>query len=434
MLQTGASARIRPSDSAADLAASASSSERAEPPGREARDRARRNPRQDWLKAFHAVRAETERRAALLSAEDQVVQSMPDASPTKWHRAHVTWFFEQFLLRPHAQNYRVFDERFAFLYNSYYVSAGPRQARPQRGLITRPSIAEVAAYRAHVDEAVTKLIQTAENFDALIPIIEIGLQHEQQHQELLLTDILHAFSFNETFPVYDPDWQWPESGKASGNGVTIDGIHSVGHGGDGFCFDNERPAHRVLLQPVRLSPVLVTNGEWLEFMADGGYGTPTLWLSDGWAIVEAQGWNAPGYWRAVDGAWFALTLGGLRCVEPDRPVCHISYYEADAFARWAGKHLPTEAEWEVAAKAGALSNAFGVVWQWTRSAYAPYPGYQAAPGGLGEYNGKFMVNQMVLRGSSFATPGGHSRPSYRNFFYPSARWQFSGLRLAEYQS
>jgi ergothioneine biosynthesis protein EgtB len=434
MSQSGASAHTRPSDLAADLAASASSSELAEPPHRAARDRARHALRQDWLKAFQAVRAETERRAALLSAEDQVVQSMPDASPTKWHRAHVTWFFEQFLLRPHAKNYRVFDERFAFLYNSYYISAGPRQARPQRGLITRPSIDEVAAYRAHVDDAVTQLIETAENLDALIPIIEIGLHHEQQHQELLLTDILHAFSFNETSPVYDPSWQWPPAGKAFNGGVTLHGIHRIGHDGAGFCFDNEQPAHQVLLQPVRLSPSLVTNGEWLEFMADGGYSTPTLWLSDGWTTVAAQGWNAPGYWRKVDGAWFSLTLGGLRCVEPDRPVCHISYYEADAFARWAGRHLPTEAEWEAAAKAGALGDAFGVVWQWTRSAYTAYPGYQAAPGALGEYNGKFMVNQMVLRGSSLATPAGHARPSYRNFFYPPARWQFSGLRLAEYES
>jgi ergothioneine biosynthesis protein EgtB len=389
--------------------------------------------RQHWLESFRAVRAETERRAALLSAEDQVVQSMPDASPTKWHRAHVTWFFEQFLLRPHAEAYRVFDERFAFLYNSYYVSAGPRQARPQRGLITRPTVAEVAAYRTHVDAAVTNLIQTATNFDELIPVIEIGLQHEQQHQELLLTDILHAFSFNETHPAYDPGWQWPKIGGRSATAAQLSGIHMIGYSGRGFCFDNEQPAHQVLLQPVRLSPSLVSNGEWLEFMADGGYTTPTLWLSDGWTTVETQGWNAPGYWRKVDGAWFSMTLGGLRCVEPENPVCHVSYYEADAFARWAGGDLPAESEWEVAANNNALGDAFGVVWQWTRSAYSPYPGYQAAPGALGEYNGKFMVNQMVLRGSSLATPVGHSRSSYRNFFYPSARWQFSGLRLADYQ-
>jgi ergothioneine biosynthesis protein EgtB len=388
-----------------------------------------------WLQAFRTVRAETERRAALLSPEDQVVQSMPDASPTKWHRAHTTWFFEQFLLKPHAPAYRVFDERFAYLFNSYYVSAGPRHARPQRGLVTRPDAAEVAGYRAQVDAAVVKLIETSNDFAALAPVIEIGLNHEQQHQELLVTDVLHAFAQNPTHPAYDPQWQWPaSSGRGDGADKLIGGIHSIGFDGGGFCFDNEQPAHQVLLQPVRVARRLVTNAEWLAFMADGGYTTPTLWLSDGWAKVEAEGWDAPGYWQRVDGAWSSLTLGGLRPIEPQRPVCHVSYYEADAFARWAGKHLPTEAEWEVAARSGALDDAFGVAWQWTRSAYAPYPNYRAAEGGLGEYNGKFMVNQMVLRGSSLATPEGHTRPSYRNFFYPPARWQFSGLRLAEYEN
>jgi ergothioneine biosynthesis protein EgtB len=281
---------------------------------------------------------------------------------------------------------------------------------------------------------VAALIESANDFEPLIPVIEIGLNHEQQHQELLLTDILHAFSFNETHPAYDSGWQWPRGEtKASTAPALIAGIHLIGHSGNGFCFDNETPAHQVLLQPVCVSPSLVTNGEWLEFMADGGYATPTLWLSDGWSTVEAQGWRAPGYWRQIDGEWFALTLGGLREVDPDQPVCHVSYYEADAYARWAGKDLPTEAEWEVAAVSGALADAFGIVWQWTRSAYAPYPGYRAAPGALGEYNGKFMVNQMVLRGSSLATPVGHARPTYRNFFYPPARWQFSGVRLAEYE-
>ncbi len=389
-----------------------------------------------WLNAFRAVRAETERRAAALSAEDQVVQSMPDASPTKWHRAHVTWFFEQFLLRPFDPAYREFDARFAYLFNSYYVAAGPRQARPQRGLITRPGVAETAAYRAHVDAAVAALIETApaQNVESMLATVEIGLHHEQQHQELLLTDILHAFAQNATHPAYAADWQWPRGERsAAAADPLVAGIHMIGHDGEGFCFDNERPAHQVLLQPVRLSRALVTNGEWLEFMADGGYATPALWLSDGWATVEAEGWNAPGYWRKVDGAWFSMTLGGLRPVDPALPVCHVSYYEADAFARWAGKHLPSEAEWEVAAKAGGLDDAFGMVWQWTRSAYSPYPGYVAMPGALGEYNGKFMVNQMVLRGSSLATPAGHSRATYRNFFYPSARWQFSGLRLAEFE-
>jgi ergothioneine biosynthesis protein EgtB len=392
------------------------------------------DPRQFWLEAFRNVRSETERRAAYLSAEDQVVQSMPDASPTKWHRAHVTWFFEEFLLRKFAPGYQPFDERFGYLFNSYYVSVGPRHARPQRGLITRPGAAEVTAYRAHVDRAVAGLIEQTIDLASLVPIIEIGLHHEQQHQELLLTDILHAFSLNATHPAFDPQWQWPQQQAASPGGQLIAGIHRIGHDGDGFCFDNEQPAHQVLLQPVRLAPSLVTNGEWLEFMADGGYATPTLWLSDGWATLEAQGWDAPGYWQNMDGGWFAMTLGGLRPVEPVQPVCHVSYYEADAFARWAGKDLPTEAEWEVAQKSGALGDAFGTVWQWTRSAYAPYPGYRATEGALGEYNGKFMINQMVLRGSSLATPVGHSRPTYRNFFYPQARWQFTGLRLTECQN
>ena len=392
------------------------------------------DPQKYWLDAFRSVRAETERRAARLSAEDQVVQSMPEASPTKWHRAHVSWFFEQFLLAPHASDYRPFDERFAYLYNSYYVSAGPRQARPQRGLITRPSTDEVTAYRRHVDDAVARLIESANDLAELAPIIEVGLHHEQQHQELLLTDILHAFSCNETHPAYDTQWQWPLPTPAAQRprDPSLAGIHRIGHAGPGFCFDNERPSHQVLLQPVRLAASLVSNAEWLEFMADGGYAKPTLWLSDGWAAVEAQGWQAPGYWRKLDDAWFALTLGGLRPVDPALPVCHVSYYEADAFARWAGKHLPSEAEWEVAVQNNLLADAFGLAWQWTRSAYAPYPGYQAPPGAIGEYNGKFMVNQMVLRGSSLATPPGHSRATYRNFFYPAARWQFTGLRLAEY--
>ena len=358
---------------------------------------------------------------------------MPDASPTKWHRAHVTWFFEQFLLLPFIPSYRPFDERFSYLFNSYYVAAGPRYARPQRGLITRPGIAETTAYRAYVDAAVAALLETANNEASIFPIVEIGLHHEQQHQELLLTDILHAFAQNPTCPAYDSRWQWPEStARGVGADARLSGVSSIGFQGNGFSFDNERPAHRVFLEPVRIARKLVTNGEWLEFMADGGYTKPNLWLSDGWAIVAADRWNAPGYWRLIDGAWFSMTPGGLRPVDPALPVCHVSYYEADAFARWAGRHLPSEAEWEVAAKSGALDDAFGKVWQWTRSAYVPYPGYQAEPGALGEYNGKFMVNQMVLRGSSLATPEGHSRASYRNFFYPSARWQFSGLRLAEF--
>ncbi len=388
--------------------------------------------RSHWVAAFRAVRAETERRCAPLSAEDQVVQSMPDASPAKWHRAHTTWFFEQFLLKPFDADHRPFDERFAFLFNSYYVAAGPRHARPQRGLVTRPDLETVARYRVDVDARVERLIEEADadRLPDILKIVEIGLNHEQQHQELILTDILHAFAQNPTCPMYDLTWQPPQSSASTGDAPLPEGIHRIGHAGGSFCFDNEQPAHDTLLHGGTIARGLVTNADWLEFMEDGGYATPSLWLSDGWAAAQAEGWDSPGYWRRADGAWFAFTLGGLKPVDPAAPVCHVSYYEADAFARWSGRDLPSEAEWEVAARAGRLDDAFGVVWQWTRSAYSPYPGYRAAEGALGEYNGKFMINQMVLRGSSFATPDGHTRPSYRNFFYPPARWQFTGLRLA----
>jgi len=394
----------------------------------------RTHSREFWRDAFLAVRRETERRAAPLSAEDQLVQSMPDASPTKWHRAHTTWFFEQFLLKDFEPNYRPFDDRFAFLFNSYYVAAGPRHARPMRGVLTRPSADEVAAYRAHVDAAVTALIESADDaaFGRIAPIVKIGLHHEQQHQELLLTDILHAFAQNPVLPAYDPDWAAPKAKRDGGYANLPTGVHPIGFGGDGFCYDNELPVHRVLLQPVHISKTLVTNGDWMDFIADNGYARPDLWLSDGFAQAQAEGWQAPGYWQKRDGQWRAMTLGGLRPIDPAAAVMQVSYYEADAFARWRGAHLPTEMEWEVAARAGLLDDAFGTVWQWTRSAYSSYPGYRAAPGALGEYNGKFMVNQMVLRGSSLATPDGHARVSYRNFFHPPARWQFSGVRLARY--
>jgi ergothioneine biosynthesis protein EgtB len=392
-----------------------------------------------WLEAFRRVRAETEARAAHLSAEDQIVQSMADASPAKWHRAHVTWFFETFLLLPHLAGYKIFDERFPFLFNSYYVAAGPRHARPNRGLITRPNAADVAGYRAHVDAAVGRLIETVPAAEAgrAFEILEIGLHHEQQHQELLITDILHAFAQNPTDPVYDPDWQPPRATQGPRGFIDVPaGIHKVGYDGDGFCFDNETPLHDELIPDVRIARHLVSNAEWLEFIAAGGYATPSLWLSDGWAAVQAEGWQAPGYWRQKDGAkdgdWHSMTLGGLRAIDPAAPVTHISYYEAEAFARFAGKHLPSEAEWEVAVRADVIADAFGLAWQWTRSAYLPYPGYRAAEGALGEYNGKFMVSQMVLRGSSPATPKSHERISYRNFFYPPSRWQFTGLRLAEF--
>ncbi len=391
--------------------------------------------RADWSDAFRRVRAETEARASHLSAEDQIVQSMADASPAKWHRAHVTWFFEQFLLVPNDPSYKIFDERFPFLFNSYYVAAGPRHARPQRGLITRPNSEDVAGYRAHVDATVERLIDNvpAANAAHVFNILEIGLHHEQQHQELLITDILHAFAQNPTDPVYDAGWQLPRAAQGLREFVDVPaGIHAVGHEGAGFCFDNETPRHDELIPDVRIARHLVSNAEWLEFIAAGGYTTPSLWLSDGWAAVQAEGWQAPGYWRQHAGNWHSMTLGGLKPVDPAAPVMHISYYEAEAFARFAGKHLPSEAEWEVAAGAELIADAFGIAWQWTRSAYLPYPGYRAAEGALGEYNGKFMVSQMVLRGSSLATPEGHERVSYRNFFYPPARWQFSGLRLAEF--
>jgi len=390
---------------------------------------------QGLVEAYLGVRNETERRAAALTAEDQLIQSMPDASPTKWHRAHTTWFFEQFLLAEHGPGYTPFNRDYAYLFNSYYVSAGPRHARHQRGHLTRPGAEQITAYRRHVDAAVVKLFReaTEDALAALLPVVEVGLNHEQQHQELMLTDILHAFAQNPFPPTYDPAWELPASTRTGDEWVTLnEGIHTIGHIGETFHFDNEKPVHRALVGPVGLARNLVTNAEWLAFMQDGGYTTPTLWLMDGFAAASNEGWQAPGHWRQVSGQWHVMTLGGLRPVDPSSPVCHVSYYEADAFARWRGKHLPTEMEWEVAARAGHLNDAFGLVWQWTRSAYAPYPGYRAMPGALGEYNGKFMVNQLVLRGSSLATPPGHSRISYRNFFYPHHRWQFTGLRLADY--
>ncbi|MFO1109965.1 MAG: ergothioneine biosynthesis protein EgtB [Bradyrhizobium sp.] len=387
------------------------------------------------IDAYLAVRNETERRAAPLSPEDQLIQSMTDASPAKWHRAHTTWFFEQFLLGEHCSGYVPFHPDYAYLFNSYYVTAGPRHARHQRGHLTRPTADEVTTYRRHVDAAVVNFFEGADeaSLRKLVPLVEVGLNHEQQHQELMYTDILHAFAQNPIPPAYDPAWVFP--GWTHGGeqwAALAEGIHTVGHADDSFHFDNEKPAHRALVGPVRLARNLVTNAEWLAFMADAGYRTATLWLMDGFTAAANEGWEAPGHWRKIDGQWQIMTLGGLRPIDPDAPVCHVSYYEADAFARWAGKHLPTEMEWEVAARACVLNDAFGIVWQWTRSAYSPYPGYRTVEGALGEYNGKFMVNQLVLRGSSLATPQGHSRITYRNFFYPHHRWQFTGLRLADY--
>lgn len=391
---------------------------------------------------FARVRGESERRAARLSAEDQLLQSMSDASPTKWHRAHVTWFFEQFVLAPYMPGYRAFDPAFSLLFNSYYVGAGERHPRPQRGLLSRPSHNEVAAYRAHVDTAMIELIGACppDDLPELARLVTLGLHHEQQHQELLVTDILHAFAQNPLHPAYDPAWVMQKIARGGGEALLKEGIRTFGYHGaldDGdaaepFAFDNEEPRHRALVGDMRIARDLVSNAEWLEFIAAGGYETPELWLSDGWATVANQGWQAPGYWRRTANAWRVMTPGGERDLDPDAPVCHISYYEADAFARWRGAHLPSEFEWEAAAREGLLNDAFGAVWQWTRSAYLPYPGYRPPEGTIGEYNGKFMVNQMVLRGSSRATPQGHARISYRNFFYPQQRWQFTGLRLAAF--
>jgi len=384
------------------------------------------------LARFAAVRAATERLAAPLSPEDQCVQSMPDASPAKWHRAHTTWFFETFLLTPHMPGYRPFDPEFAFLFNSYYVAAGPRHARPRRGMLTRPSAGRVAEYRAHVDEAMATLLTASDLPAEIATLVELGLRHEEQHQELLLTDILHLLAQNPLRPAYDPTWREPPS--TAGSMRWLDGpagVVEVGHEGPGFTFDNETPRHRSFLEPYRIADRPVSNAEWLEFMADGGYRTPALWMSDGWAACQAEGWDAPMHWEERDGAWMALTLAGLRAVDPAAPVRHISWYEADAYARWAGLRLPTEQEWEASSGLAGFQGAEGHVWQWTGSAYRPYPGFRPWAGAVGEYNGKFMIGQMVLRGGSLATPPGHTRRSYRNFFPPGVRWQFSGLRLAK---
>ena len=380
--------------------------------------------------AFQSVRDHTERLAAALTDEDQCAQSMPDASPAKWHRAHTTWFFEEFVLRPHQKSYEPFDPAYRYLFNSYYEAVGARHPRPSRGLLTRPSTSAVTAYRRHVDEAVGRLL--AEHDPAVHALVELGGQHEQQHQELLLTDALHLFAQNPLAPAVLPGWR--EQPTAAGAPQMLDfpgRVVEIGHDGQGFGFDNEGPAHPVLLQPFRLADRPVRNADYLQFVEDGGYRTVSWWMSDGWSVVQAEGWSAPLYWRQVDGAWRQFGLGGVADLDPDAPVRHVSWYEADAFARWAGARLPTEAEWEAASSDPRMRDCQGLVWQWTASPYTAYPGFRAAVGAIGEYNGKFMVNQMTLRGSSAATPPGHARRTYRNFFYPDRRWQFSGLRLAQ---
>lgn len=387
-----------------------------------------------------------------LLVEDQVVQSMEDASPVKWHLAHTTWFFETFLLAGFVDGYTPHDPRYSYLFNSYYVQAGDRFSRPHRGLLTRPSVEEVGKYRAVIDERVADLLTslTGDHLREACAIVELGLNHEQQHQELILTDVKHLLSCNPLQPAYATRTGDPELSSARPVRFnTIEpGVYEVGYAGQEFSFDNEGPRHRVFLEQVEIADRLVTNGEYREFIADGGYRRPELWLSAGWVTAEADGWTAPLYWREQEGQWMNFTLFGLEPVQDAAPVCHVSYFEADAFARWAGCRLPTEFDWEVAAgevdEAGNFVEAaalhplpsgqgrqfFGDAWEWTRSAYAPYPGYRAAEGALGEYNGKFMANQFVLRGGSVATSRTHIRRTYRNFFHPAARWQFSGIRLA----
>jgi ergothioneine biosynthesis protein EgtB len=409
---------------------------------------------------YLAARRFTEKLCGPLSAEDCSIQSMPDVSPTRWHLAHTTWFFETLVLAE-MPDYEVFDPQYGYLFNSYYNTIGAQFPRPQRGLLSRPGLAEVMDYRRYVDEWMERLSsnESVRFTEQLAAVTEMGIHHEQQHQELILTDIKHVLSHNPLAPVYrsgksrQPLWLpapgWSDFGE---------GLRWIGHDGGGFAYDNESPRHRVFLEPFAVSNRLVTCGEYLEFIADSGYARPELWLSDGWRTACERSWTAPLYWIEQDGNWLQFTLSGLREVDPAEPVCHVSYVEADAFARWAGARLPTEAEWEVAAEnlpiegnfvdtlladgvgihtspadeadTGKLSQMFGDVWEWTASPYVAYPGYQPPPGAVGEYNGKFMCNQFVLRGGSCATSSSHIRRTYRNFFPADARWQFSGLRLA----
>ena len=396
---------------------------------------------------YAATRAQSLRLAAPLSAEDCALQSMPDASPVKWHLAHTTWFFETFVLEAAVPGYQPFRPHYRSLFNSYYIAVGPRHPRPERGLLSRPSLDEIHAYRRHVDARLSALLTAGA--PAQRDLIELGIQHEQQHQELILTDVKHLLSRNPLAPAYVeapppaaqvvPPLAWQ---------TLPDGIRAIGHDGAGFCFDNELPRHRVFLDACQIASRPVTNGEYADFIADGGYDRHDLWLSEGWDVRHAQAWQAPLYWRRDGGRWTAFTLHGMQPLDPAAPVCHVSFFEADAYARWAGARLPTEAEWETYAAtqqvtghfaedgtyepraAAAATQVYGDVWEWTRSAYEPYPGYRAAPGAVGEYNGKFMSNQYVLRGGSCATPRSHIRASYRNFFPAAARWQFSGIRLA----
>lgn len=410
----------------------------------------------DLASRFWAVRRRTDDLTDGLAPEDFVVQSMEDVSPTKWHLAHTSWFFEAFVLNVYASDYRPFHPRYHYLFNSYYVQAGERHCRAQRGYLSRPTVAEVREYRAHVDDAVAALLAERPDDAEIARRVELGMNHEQQHQELLLTDLKHVFSVNPLRPVYR---QRPDPGRGTGAPPLRwiefeEGVRSIGHAGPGFHFDNEGPRHRRFFEPFALADRPTTNAEYLAFMEDDGYARPELWMAEGWAAREENEWTAPFYWERRDGEWWTFTLSGMRPVDPDEPVCHVTWFEADAYSRWAGARLPREDEWEVAAGAEIAGNLaendrfhptaveedgpaspglrqmFGDVWEWTSSAYAAYPGYRAEKGALGEYNAKFMCGQFVLRGGSCVTPLTHLRRTYRNFFHPSAAWQFSGIRLA----
>jgi ergothioneine biosynthesis protein EgtB len=398
---------------------------------------------------FRSVREQTEALCQPLETEDYVIQSMPDVSPPKWHLAHTSWFFEQFVLDEFDPGYTRFHPLYHYLFNSYYNTAGVYHPRLRRGVLSRPSVAQVYDYRRHVTEATAGLIESApeEMLAKIGPVITLGMHHEQQHQELLVTDIKHILWSNPLEPVYVNRPETTAAAAPMGWTDVKGGLVEVGFADDGFCFDNELPRHRVYLNDYRIANRLVTNGEYLAFMAAGGYSTPEIWLSDGWSTVKTEGWQAPLYWEQRDGEWWQFTLAGMRRVDPNEPVVHVSHYEADAYAHWAGKRLPTEPEWEHAASSQEIAGNFvesklyhpvaggtslyGDVWQWTQSAYLPYPGFEPLPGTVGEYNGKFMSNQIVLRGGSCATPQSHIRATYRNFFQPYQRWQFSGIRLAE---
>ena len=405
---------------------------------------------EDLLSRYRQIRSFTSQLASPLSAEDCCVQSMDDVSPTKWHLAHTTWFFETFVLQPFVSNYRLFHNQYSYLFNSYYNAVGERHARQQRGLLSRPPLSDIAAYRQYVDESMEVALSRLPT--EALERVELGLQHEQQHQELLLMDIKHVLSCNPLASAYLPVHKSAGSNIEPVSWLSVAaGIHEIGHADEGFCYDNEMSRHRVFLEEAELADRLVTNAEYLAFIEDGGYQNPEYWLSDGWAAIQQQGWAAPLYWRdANNGSRQEFTLAGQHDLQPDAPVVHLSYYEADAYARWAGARLPTEAEWEAAAlqadHVGAFVDDFdgtaphpqaarkpqmlGDCWQWTSSSYSAYPGYKPADGALGEYNGKFMSGQQVLRGGSCVTPSSHIRHSYRNFFYPHMRWQFAGLRLA----